>query len=185
MTTSRPSAATAPRGVDAQPVSGLRWVHRDRLTANTWNPNHQAPPEARLLRLSLLENGWTAPIVAYREGVDENGVLFEIADGYHRWVISADPEVYALTEGQIPVVVLHVDDPVLARLATVRHNRARGTHQVLGMADLVADLVKMGMESGEIGRRLQMDPEEVDRLTDRGNMLKRAAAPKFSDGWTV
>jgi ParB-like chromosome segregation protein Spo0J len=183
--TATPPTAAGPRGIDAQPLSGLRWIHRDRLTANAWNPNHAAPPERRLLALSMIENGWTQPIVAYRQDQDETGPLFEIADGYHRWLTSAEPEVYAMTDGVVPVVVLHVDDPILARLATVRHNRARGTHKVLGMADLVAELLEMGLSEREVGRRLEMDEEEVDRLADRGNMLKRGAAPEFNTGWTV
>jgi ParB-like chromosome segregation protein Spo0J len=183
--TVRPPAPSSPAGVDAQPVSRLRWIHRDRLTGNSWNPNHAAPPERELLKLSILENGWTMPIVTYRESADEAGPLFEIADGYHRWLTSGDPKVYALTGGLVPVVVLHADDPVLARLATIRHNRARGTHRVLGMADLVAELLELGLEPNEIGRRLQMDAEEVDRLADRGNMLKRGAASEFNTGWTV
>ncbi len=179
------SAPAGPQGVDAQPLSRIRWINRNRLTANAWIPNHAAPPERRLLKLSMLENGWTQPIVAYNEGSDDDGPLFEIVDGYHRWLTSDDIEVYQMTGGLVPVVVLHQDDPILARLATVRHNRARGTHHVVGMADLVAELLDRGLDYAEIGRRLQMDPEEVDRLADRGNMLKRAAAAGFNQGWTV
>jgi hypothetical protein len=70
-------------------------------------------------------------------------------------------------------------------MATVRHNRARGTHHVLGMADIVADLVARGLSPEEVGRRLEMDDEEVDRLLDRGQMTKRGRAATFGNGWTV
>lgn len=171
---------TAPSGVDAQPCSNIHWVPRDWLSANSWNPNRQAPPEHRLLKLSILENGWTQPIV-YRDEDDRH----EIVDGYHRWLVSDDPKVAALTGGLIPVVPLPECAPDLARLATVRHNRARGTHGVLGMAEIVADLLGMGLAPDEIGRRLGMDEEEVDRLADRGEMLKRGAKAGFNNGWTV
>ncbi len=164
-----------------QPVSAVQWLERDKLQANSWNPNHQAPPEHRLLKTSIIENGWTQPIVARDEG---NGVL-EIVDGYHRWLTSADEDVAALTGGLVPVVVLPETDAALARLATVRHNRARGTHAVLGMADIVADLLQEGLSAKEIGDRLEMDPEEVDRLADRGVMTKRGRADGFGNGWTV
>lgn len=183
MTTTLPTSP--PPAVELQPVSRLVWIHRSRLRANSWNPNRQAPPEQRLLRKSILENGWTQPIVAHEEGHDELGPLFEIVDGYHRWLTSEHPEVYRLTDGFVPVVPLTEPDPVLARMATVRHNRARGTHHVLGMADIVADLLARGIPEEEIRRRLEMDEEEVDRLADRGNMLKRGAGTGFGKGWTV
>ena len=164
-----------------QPVSHVTWVERDELQANDWNPNHQAPPEHRLLATSILENGWTQPIVAR----DHGGGRKEIVDGFHRWTIAARPDVAELTTGLVPMVLLPPTDPALARMATIRHNRARGTHHVLGMADIVADLLGMGMSPAEIVRRLEMDPEEVDRLADRGEMTKRGRGEGFGKGWTV
>jgi ParB-like chromosome segregation protein Spo0J len=123
--------------------------------------------------------------VAYEDGADDEGLLYEIVDGYHRWKTSEDPEVYALTDGLVPVVELKQPDQALLRMATIRHNRARGTHHVLKMADIVAELAEMGITADEIGRRLQMDEEEVDRLLDRGVMTKRGSAASFGNGWTV
>jgi ParB-like chromosome segregation protein Spo0J len=178
--TATPVTATA-----SQPVSAVRWVPRHRLTANSWNPNHAAPPERRLLRTSILENGWTSAIVVHRFGADADGPLFQIIDGYHRWLTSADPDVAALTGGLVPIVELVEPDPALARMATIRHNRARGVHHVTGMADIVADLLQLGLTPEEIGRRLEMDEEEVSRLADRGVMTRRGSAASFGNGWTV
>lgn len=172
----------ADRKCDSQPIALIQWVPRDDLSANDWNPNRQAPPEFRLLVLSILENGWTQPIVVRAH---DGGERLEIVDGFHRWRASEKPEVYALTDGLVPVVVLPETDDTLARLATIRHNRARGTHGVLPMADIVADLLEKGLDADEIGRRLGMDEEEVDRLADRGVMTKRGAGAEFGKGWTV
>ncbi|MXM67048.1 ParB N-terminal domain-containing protein [Streptomyces sp. HUCO-GS316] len=175
---------TAPRartGTAGQPVSAVQWIPRAQVTANAWNPNLQAPPEHRLLKTSVLENGWTQPIVTR----DQGDGTFEVVDGYHRWLISGDAEVAALTDGLVPVVVLPPTDPATARMATIRHNRARGTHHVLRMADIVADLLQLGLSEEEISRRLEMDPEEVERLADRGNMVRRYAPDTFNQGWTV
>lgn len=169
-------------GVDAQPVSRLHWVERGTLSANDWNPNKQAPPERELLVTSIVENGWTQPIVVRPF---DGGARLEIVDGFHRWLTSEDPRVHKMTGGLVPVVDLPECDPVLARLATIRHNRARGTHHVLGMADIVAYVLDSGMSPDEIGRRLGMDEEEVDRLADRGQMTKRGAQAEFNGGWTV
>lgn len=172
----------AASGVDNQPLSTVEWVDRDRLSANSWNPNKQAPPEQRLLRISILESGWTQPIVVREH---DGGQRLEIVDGYHRWLTSADRDVHALTDGLVPIVRLPECPEDVAIMSTVRHNRARGTHHVLGMADIVARLMESGMEPEEIGRRMQMDAEEVDRLADRGLMTKRGAADGFNNGWTV
>lgn len=169
-----------PTGAATQPVAAVMWHPREALSANAWNPNKQAPPEHRLLKLSILENGWTQPIVARHE---DSGL--EIVDGYHRWLVAADPDIAAMTDGLVPVVELPECEPDLARLATIRHNRARGVHHVIRMADLVAELVNLGLSPAEIGRRLQMDDVEVERLLDRGQMTKRGAGTEFNPGWAV
>lgn len=158
-------------------MSTVEWVDPATLRANSWNPNKQAPPENRLLKISLLEDGWTAPIVV---GVDD-----EIIDGYHRWTLGLnDEDVRAMTSGLVPIVRVEISAEH-RRMSTIRHNRARGTHHVLKMADIVAELAEMGISAEEIGRRLQMDEEEVDRLLDRGVMTKRGSAASFGNGWTV
>jgi ParB-like chromosome segregation protein Spo0J len=181
-TATRTATIAAPVGVENQPVSRIEWVPVDQLSANDWNPNIQAPPELKLLRLSVLENGWTQPIVAREH---DGGARLEIVDGYHRSLTGRDPRVAAMTGGLVPIVRLGETDDATARMATVRHNRARGTHHVLKMANIVAALIGMGVDVAEVGRRLGMDEEEVDRLADRGDMLKRAAAAEFGNGWTV
>lgn len=158
------------------PVSNVQWVHRDELKANDYNPNHVAPPEKRLLKISILEDGWTMPIVVRSD--------MEIVDGFHRWTISGDKDVYALTDGYVPIVKLS-DEKSLAdqMMSTIRHNRARGTHHVVKMSTIVESLAGDGLTAEEIGVRLQMDEEEVSRLLDRGNMLKRGSRPDFNLGW--
>lgn len=169
-------AAPAPT-MRPQPLHDVQWVNRDELFANDYNPNHVFRPEMRLLKISILENGWTQPIVARRDG--------QIVDGFHRWTTSADEEVAALTGGLVPVVYLAADlDEATQRMATIRHNRARGSHHVVKMADIVADLSASGLDNDEIAERLQMEDEEVERLLDRGSKTLRSANPDgFNNGW--
>jgi ParB-like chromosome segregation protein Spo0J len=169
-------------GFDDQPVSHIEWVHRDELHANDYNPNHVPPPELRLLKLSIIEDHWTQPIVI-RE--DENGTL-EIVDGYHRWLVSDDKKIREMTDGYVPVVRLKNLSPAQQRMATIRHNRARGEHHVMKMADIVDDLVnRYGVDSAEVERRLQMEEEEVKRFLDHGNMVKRGSRDEFGKAWTI
>lgn len=163
-----------------QPLDRLTWVPRTRLVPNPYNPNHMAPPERALLTISLLETGWTQPIVVFDRG---DGML-EIVDGENRWRTSAEPAIAALTDGLVPVVIL---EGALAdrMIATVRHNRARGVHGVVPMADIVKGLLAEGLTPAEIERRLQMEDEEVDRLSERAGVPEVAArtVEGFSAGW--
>lgn len=164
-------------GVDTQPVSSVSWVKREALRANAYNPNHVAPVELALLKLSIVEDGWTQPIVARTDG--------EIVDGFHRWLVAEDSEVAGLTGGMVPVVYLSdavgMDDQIAA---TIRHNRARGTHGVLRMADIVRDLKdKHAMSDEDVCRRLGMEPEELERLYDASGMTKRGSKDQFGTGW--
>lgn len=163
-------------GIAAQPVSNVQWLPREQLHANDYNPNVVAPPERKLLRLSILEDGWTQPIVRRPDD--------EIVDGFHRWETSNDPAVWALTDGLVPTVVLRPADEAHQRMSTIRHNRARGTHHVVKMADIVATLVSSGLPPTEVALRLGMEQEEVRRLLDRGRMTERGASPDgMGEAW--
>ena len=146
-----------------QPVSAVVWRHRSELVPNDYNPNMVAPPELELLILSILEDGWTQPIVILPDGT--------IVDGYHRYRVSEDPRLREIFGGMVPTAVINVDD-VHQKMSTVRHNRARGIHAILPMAEIVRGMVDDGVPMADIQRRLGMDKEEVVRLVDRAGMPK-------------
>ena len=163
-----------------QPIDKVQWIDRDNLKPNNYNPNMVAPPELRLLKISILEDGWTQPIVVNAD--------MTIVDGFHRWTVSADKKIYKLTEGKVPVVVMEPKDDNHQMMSTIRHNRARGTHAVLKISDIVASLQKKGLSNEEIEDKLQMEDEEVIRLlnrkglptqvVDKGETLGNAWVPK-------
>ncbi len=159
----------------AQPIADVQWVKRETLRANAYNPNHQAPPEFELLKTSLLADGWTQPIVARKDG--------EIVDGFHRWRLSADKDVSAMTGALVPVVFLRDVDPAHQMMSTIRHNRARGNHGVLKMADIVRRLVDDGLSREEVESLLGMEGEEVERLYDSAGMTARGSQDAFNPGW--
>ena len=162
-------------GIQFQPMANVEWVDPNTLYANDFNPNRVHSLEMRLLKISLLEIGWTAPVIAKPDG--------EIVDGFHRWTVAKnEPEVREMTEEKIPVVRVDVDRGTHI-LSTVRMNRARGSHHVVRMADLVAELAGIGMSDEEIAERAQMQEEEVFRLKQRGKMTERAAREEFGDSW--
>lgn len=173
----------APVGIENQPVSTISWVPASAVRANDYNPNFVAPPELRLLKVSILSDGWTQPLVVRRLDPPEGDHQYELVDGYHRSIMGLDPEVSALTGGLVPIVELRPVPEEHRKMSTIRHNRARGSHHVLKIADLVADLHERGIAREEIAKLLQMEDEEVERLLDRGSMVKRGGDDEFSNAW--
>lgn len=166
----------APPGIDAQPLSHITWLPRESLHANWYNPNHVAPQEMKLLKQSLLEQGWLHPILVTPDS--------EIIDGFHRWTISADPLIARLTDGRVPVLILPLASLDEQMIVTVRINRSKGSHGVLKMADLVRAILERGtLSPQELQQRLGMEYEEVQRLADRGGIARRVGKQTFSSGW--
>lgn len=161
------------------PISDVKWVHRDSLKPNGYNPNRVAPPELRLLKISITEDGWTQPIVITPDN--------EIVDGFHRWTVAGDEKIAKLTGGKVPVVVTSPKDGEHQKMATIRHNRARGTHGVLDMSCIVQSMIQAGISQEEIMSRLQMESEEVVRLAMRAGIPKSDIIrdSNFSNAWEV
>ena len=164
--------------VKNQPVSKVRWLPREKLVGNSYNPNKVAAPELELLITSLVEDGWTQPVVVLPEADGRHVIV----DGFHRWTVSADPRVLALTGGMVPVVEVRLD-ATHRMMSTIRHNRARGTHAVLRMAEIVRGMVDDGVPQREIRRRLGMEAEEVIRLLNRSGMPAQAGVGGFNRAW--
>jgi hypothetical protein len=159
----------------AHPLDLVEWVEPSTLKANDYNPNHVFTKEMQLLKLSILEDGWTQPVVVTPDGV--------IVDGFHRWTLaSTDEDVRRVSGGMVPVVRTRPRDAARQRAATVRHNRARGQHAILRMKEIVnAMLEKMTRE--EVATSLGMEMEEVDRLSDFRTSPDRVGQDSFGRGW--
>lgn len=160
-----------------QPLDTIKWIDRNLLQPNNYNPNKVAPPELELLKISILEDGWTQPIVANPD--------MTIVDGFHRWTVSGHKEIFDLTDGMVPVVIITPKDANQQQMATIRHNRARGTHGVLEMSKIVTDMVNNGLTGEEIMKRLKMEKEEVVRLLFKAGIPKTDvfADMEFSKAW--
>jgi ParB-like chromosome segregation protein Spo0J len=172
---SAPNGHSTLRSFDAEPISRVEWVEASTLSANNYNPNAVAPPERELIVLSILEDGWTQPIVALANG--------EIVDGYHRWLFSTqDERLIKRYRGYVPVTRIIVER-VHQQMSTIRHNRARGTHAILRMADIVTGMLKEHVKPKEIQRGLGMDDEEITRLATALGMPELGCSANFSPAW--
>lgn len=140
------------------PLSSLRWVKRDMLRANDYNPNKVSEENLKLLVQSILTNGWTLPIVVRPD--------YTIIDGFHRWTVSGREPLLSLLGGTVPVVIVdHHGNESEDVYGTITHNRARGTHLLEPMKAIVKKLMDEGKTVKEIGKQLGMKPEEVFRLS--------------------
>lgn len=173
-----PSNTTENRGfVGAQPVDRVRWVPRESLIPNDYNPNHVAPLELRLLKRSILCQGWTQPIVVLADGRT-------IVDGFHRWTVAGERKIAALTQGLVPVVSVEADETQRVA-ATIRHNRARGEHAIGPMSSIVSGLLESGLGVDEVMAELGMQREEVLRLAEhRGMPAALGSGKEFGEAWT-
>lgn len=162
------------------PVYDIKRVPIDKIQANAYNPNHVAPPEMKLLYKSIKEDGYTMPIVCYYlEDVDK----YEIVDGFHRYTIMKNhKDIYDREKGCLPISV--IDKPISDRMAsTIRHNRARGSHDIELMTNIIADLVDSGMSDSWIMKNIGMDAEELLRLKQISGLASLFKDRDFSKSW--
>ena len=164
------------------PVYRVIAVPVEKVVVNNYNPNVVAPPEMKLLELSIWEDGYTMPCVCYYLKDQDR---YEIVDGYHRYmVMKTSRRIYERERGLLPVAV--IDKDISERMAsTIRHNRARGVHSVELMSNIVSELVKSGMSDAWIMRHIGMSPDELMRLKQISGLAELFADKEFgkSDDW--
>lgn len=143
------------------PVYNVKSISMDKIKANTYNPNSVAPPEMELLETSIWEDGYTMPIVCYKIPDTD---MFEIVDGFHRYTTMKNSKrIRDREKGMLPIVVIEKDES--ERMAsTIRHNRARGSHSIDLMSNIVSELTKAGMSDAWILKHIGMDKDELLRL---------------------
>lgn len=166
-----------------EPVDCVQWVHTENIQANDYNPNSVAPPEMELLRLSILEDGYTQPVVAWRrEGIHE------VVDGFHRNRVGREcMEVRSRIRGYLPLAIINTEreDRGDRIASTIRHNRARGKHAVAAMSEIVVELKRRNWSDEKISRELGMDQDEILRLCQISGLAELFSDQEFSKSWDV
>ena len=159
------------------PVYAVKAVPVEKIQANAYNPNVVAPPEMELLELSIWEDGYTMPCVCYYLSETDS---YELVDGYHRYlVMKTSKRIYERERGLLPITVIEKD--LSNRMAsTIRHNRARGTHNIELMTNIVSELKKSGMSDNWIIRNIGMDQDELLRFKQLSGLAALFADKEFS-----
>ena len=157
--------------VDKSPVYNVKAIPVEKIQANDYNPNVVAPPEMKLLELSIWEDGFTMPCVCYYDQEKDNYIL---VDGYHRYqVLKTSKRIYQRENGLLPVVVIDKE-------LSIRHNRARGAHNIELMCNIVAELDRAGMSDQWIMKNIGMDRDELLRLKQISGLADLFANKDFS-----
>jgi ParB-like chromosome segregation protein Spo0J len=169
----------------SEPVDCVLWVRSDAIQANDYNPNSVAPPEMELLTHSIMEDGYTQPIVAWRK---EDGGPFEVVDGFHRNRVGKEcPLVRSRIKGYLPLSIIKQEREGRGdRIAsTIRHNRARGKHQIASMSEIVVELKRRNWDNKKISKELGMDEDEILRLCQITGLADLFSDEQFSKAWDV
>jgi ParB-like chromosome segregation protein Spo0J len=164
-----------------EPVDYVKWVLAESVVANDYNPNKVAPPEMELLEVSIMNDGYTQPVVTY----PNNGKI-EVVDGFHRTRVSKESKVVRQrVMGYTPTVIIRKEQSSKNdRIAsTIRHNRARGKHQVDAMSEIVLELKNRNWKNERIAKELGMDEEEILRLCQITGLQDIFKDDDFSKSW--
>jgi len=166
-----------------EPVDFVKWIKNDNVTSNDYNPNKVAPTEMKLLELSIVNDGYTQPIVTWS---NEDKGKTEVIDGFHRNRVGKESKVVnERVQGYLPTVDIRKEQSAKNdRMAsTIRHNRARGKHQIDAMSEIVIELKNRNWKNTRIARELGMDEEEVLRLCQISGLEELFTDKDFSNAW--
>jgi len=164
-----------------EPVDCVLWVKSEKVVANDYNPNKVAPPEMELLKVSIMSDGFTQPIVTY----PTNGVS-EVIDGFHRNRVGREClDVKNRIKGYLPITSIRPtqEDRGDRIAATIRHNRARGKHQIQGMSAIILELKRRNWSDNKIAKNLGMEADEILRLTQILGLKELFKDKDFSFSW--
>lgn len=165
-----------------EPIDFVQWVSTDAVHANDYNPNSVAPPEMVLLEHSIEHDGYTQPVVSWPDSDN----TFEVVDGFHRTTVAKRSEmVRERLQGYMPLVAIQTKniDRNDRIASTIRHNRARGKHNVNSMSDIVIELKKRNWSDSRIAKELGMDADEVLRLCQVSGLAEVFGDDDFSKAW--
>jgi len=185
----------------------VEYVKINSLKPNSYNPNRQSDYDFELLCRSIIEDGYTQPIVVQKN-------TDTIVDGEHRWTamivvfslalefdlvkvakgeVAIDPKEFhdrryarldwlaKLPDDEIGVVKVVMTEEQM-KIATLRHNRARGEEDIELTAQVLRDLQQLGALDWAQDS-LQMTDDEISRMIEDVDVPEALAGDDFGEGW--
>lgn len=151
------------------------FVEPAKLAPNPYNPNRQSEHEFELLCRSMEEDGFTQPVVVSSKEKTADGLNL-IVDGEHRWRAGQ-----ALGMDEIPIVLVPMSKAQM-RIATLRHNRARGSEDIEKVSEVMREIQELG--AGEwMQDSLMLDDTEMNKLLQDIEAPDALASETYSEAW--
>ena len=178
----------------------VEYVPASSVKPNAYNPNRQDDHDFLMLVRSMSDDGFTQAIVVYQK-------TGEIVDGEHRWTacivlehlvrggipISLESTrearlrrlelLEAMPDLELPVAFVDMS-PEQMRVATLRHNRARGSEDVELAAQVLRDLQALGALDWA-AEGLGLDDVELNQLINDIPVPEVLAADEFSSATAI
>lgn len=166
------------------PADYVVWEKSSEIETQRINPNAVAPPEMELLYQSIKNDGYTMAIVGFRQA---DGTL-RVVDGFHRRQIERiHQDISDSTFHRVPLTLIRKsqEDEGNRMASTIRHNRARGSHNIELMSTIVAELVEMGKGDRWICQHIGMSADELLRLKQITGLASLFTNKDFSRAWVA
>ncbi|UYB61005.1 ParB N-terminal domain-containing protein [Edwardsiella ictaluri] len=167
----------------SEPIDFVLWVKEGVIDKNDYNPNSMASVERRTLETSLNIEGFTQPIITHKQNNN-----YTIIDGCSRYDIAEKlNHSNNRFNGYVPISIVNQENTDRASriISSIRHNRARGQHQIMLMSNIVKELYLLGLDDKKISVELGMDRDEVLRLKQINGIVVLFAEDAFSEAWTI
>jgi ParB/RepB/Spo0J family partition protein len=148
----------------------IEYVPVASIRPNSYNPNKQTEHEFALLCRSIEEDGFTQPVIVAVDGET-------IVDGEHRWRAAQH-----LGHAEVPIVRVPME-AAQAKIATLRHNRARGNEDIEMATDVLRDLEKLGALDWAADS-LDLSDAELQRLLADIPAPEALAGEEFTEAWS-
>jgi hypothetical protein len=183
----------------------VEYVPVNSIKPNTYNPNRQGDFEFELLVRSIIEDGFTQPIVCQKS-------TREFVDGEHRWTafivvnhlednglikkdsegnVSFNPDDVRKARDKrfeiikkdwmIPVVFVEMSIEQM-KISTLRHNKAKGTHDIELEAQVLKDLQELGAIDWAQDS-LMLSDVEINRMLEDISAPEALQGDEYSQSW--
>jgi ParB-like chromosome segregation protein Spo0J len=159
----------------ALPVLNVQLIPMDKVEPNSYNPNRMQHKIMKLLKLSIIEDGFLFPVLVIHDATRD---LYVIVDGEHRY-----HAMKSLKAEHLPCIVLQRDISE-RRVMTERMNKTRGMHLLEKKKENFIALLEEGKFTlPELSQKMALEAEEIVIYKKKGSIVEEFKDSEFSNAW--